>query len=85
MNAARAHLEGQRNAYDALVDEPINAYRDRVATWEQASLIDVPVPTRTRREREVRATATELNDMITKLHTAGEPLLRVLAVLDGGR
>ena len=85
VNAARAHLEGQRNAYDALVDEPINAYRDRVATWEQASLIDVPVPTRTRREREVRATATELNDMITKLHTAGEPLLRVLAVLDGGR
>jgi hypothetical protein len=33
----------------------------------------------------VRDTATELNDMITKLHTAGEPLLRVLAVLDGGR
>ena len=45
VKAARAHLEGQRNAYDALVDGPINAYRERVVTWEQASLVDVPVPT----------------------------------------
>jgi ERCC4-related helicase len=85
VKVARAHLEDERAAYDALVDEPINAYRERVLTWEQASLIDVPVPVRTKREKSVRATATELNDMITKLHTAGEPLLRVLAVLDGGR
>jgi ERCC4-related helicase len=81
VKVARAHLEDERAAYDALVDEPINAYRERVLTWEQASLIDVPVTER----KSVRATATELNDMITKLHTAGEPLLRVLAVLDGGR
>ena len=85
VQVARAHLEYERAAYDAVVDEPINAYRDRVGSWEQASLIDVPVPMRARRERDVRATATELNDMITKLHTAGEPLLRILAVLDGGR
>jgi hypothetical protein len=25
------------------------------------------------------------HDMTAKLHTAGEPLLRILAVLDGGR
>jgi hypothetical protein len=85
VKAARAHLEDQRAAYATVVDEPINAYRERVVTWEQASLVDVPVPMRSRRERDVRATATELNNMITKLHTAGEPLLRILAVLDGGR
>ena len=85
VKAARAHLENQRAAYDKVVDGPINAYRERVVTWEQASLVDVPMPMRSRRERDVRATATELNDMITKLHTAGEPLLRILGVLEGGR
>jgi hypothetical protein len=85
VEAASAYLENERAEYDAVVDEPINAYRDRVGAWEQASLIDVPVPMRARRERDVRATVTELNDMIIKLHTAGEPLLRILAVLDGGR
>lgn len=81
VRVARAHLENERTTYDALVDEPINEYRERVGTWEQASLIDVT----STKERAVRATASDLNDMITKLHTAGEPLLRVLAVLDGGR
>jgi hypothetical protein len=81
VRVARGHLENQRTTYDALVDEPINEYRERVGTWEQASLIDVT----TTKERAVRATASDLNAMITKLHTAGEPLLRVLAVLDGGR
>jgi hypothetical protein len=85
VKAARAHLEDRRETYDALVDGPLNEYAGRLATWQQASLVDVPVPLRTRREREVQTTASELNDMIMALRTAGEPLLRILAVLDGGQ
>jgi hypothetical protein len=85
VKAARAHLEERRETYDALVDGPLNEYAGRLATWQQASLMDVPVPRRARREREVQTTASELNDMITALRTAGEPLLRILAVLDGGQ
>jgi exonuclease VII large subunit len=82
---ARAHLEERRERYDRTVDEPLNEYRQRVAVWQQDSLLDIPAQFRTRREQQVRTTASELNDMITKLHTAGEPLLRILAVLDGAR
>jgi len=85
VQAARAHLEERREHHDREVDEPLNEYRRRVAAWQQDSLLDVPVQFRSRREQSVRTTADELNDMITKLHTAGEPLLRILAVLDGAR
>lgn len=80
--AARAHLEQRRSDYDAQVDEPLNAYRERVKIWQQDSLLDVPAQFRGKREQQVHTTARELDDMITKLHTAGEPLLRILAVLD---
>jgi hypothetical protein len=72
VKAARGHLEQRREEYDARVDEPINAYRKRVAKWEQLSLADFS------------KTASEFSDKIDKFHTAGEPLLRVLAVLDRG-
>jgi hypothetical protein len=85
VQAARAHLEERREDHDREVDEPLNEYRRRVAAWQQDSLLDVPVQFRSRREQAVRTTADELNDMITKLHTAGEPLLRILAALDGAR
>ena len=67
------------------MDEPLNEYRQRVKVWRQDSLLDVPAQFLARRKQQVETTAGELNDMITKLHTAGEPLLRILAVLDGGR
>jgi len=71
VQAARAHLEQQRQAYDERVNQPIDAYRDRLDTWEQeASLFGDTV-----------ATATKLKDMTDSLRTTGEPLLRVLAVL----
>ena len=70
----------------AQVDEPLNEYRERVAAWQQDSLLDVPAPVpHPPRAAGPRRPPSELNDMITKLHTAGEPLLRILAVLDGGR
>lgn len=69
VTAAREHLQRRRDAYDAAVDEPIVAYSERVRKWEQLSLGDVS------------ATAEKLDDMIAQFHTAGEPLLRILAVL----
>jgi hypothetical protein len=85
VKAARAHLEARREDYDRTVDEPLNDYRDRVMMWRQESLLDVPAQFRSRRERQVDETAGRLHAMITELHTAGEPLLRILAVLDGAR
>ena len=85
VKAARAHLETRREDYDRTVDEPLNEYRERVKVWRQDSLLDVPAQFRTRREQQVDETAGRLNKMITELHTAGEPLLRILAVLDGAR
>ena len=85
VEAARAHLEERR--------ERLRPHGGRAAErvpgarhgWQQDSLLDVPAQFRTRREQQVATTAGELDDMITKLHTAGEPLLRILAVLDGAR
>jgi hypothetical protein len=85
VKAARAHLEERREDYDQTVDEPLNEYRERVKVWRQESLLDVPAQFRTRRGQQVDETAGRLNQMITELHTAGEPLLRILAVLDGTR
>jgi ERCC4-related helicase len=82
VTAAREHLEKQRSRYDAQVDGPLDDYRKRLAGWEQLSLDGVPAPLRGRREKSVRDTAGELHRMVDLLHTTGEPLLRILAVLD---
>jgi hypothetical protein len=84
VRAARAHLEAEREDHDRKVDEPLNEYRERVRVWRQDSLLDIPPQFLARRKQQVETTVGELDDMITKLHTAGEPLLRILAVLDGG-
>ena len=80
--AARAHLEAQRAAYDAKVNAPIEEYRARLATWKQLSLdiLQVQAHPQARRD-EVQVTASRLDDLTNSLRTAGEPLLRLLAVL----
>jgi ERCC4-related helicase len=77
VKAARAHLEQQRQAYDAKVDVPINAYQDRLATWEQLSLIDAT----SRKREQIGAAARERFRETESFRTAGEPLLRILGVL----
>jgi hypothetical protein len=77
VKAARAHLEQQRESYDAKVDVPINAYQDRLATWEQLSLIDAT----SRKREQVSVTARERTRETESFRTAGEPLLRILGVL----
>jgi hypothetical protein len=80
--AARTHLEARRAAYDAKVNEPIEKYRARLATWKQLSLdvLLVQAQPQTRRD-EVQVTAGRLDDLTNSLRTAGEPLLRLLAVI----
>jgi ERCC4-related helicase len=85
VRAARARLEARRAEYDDWIDGPLNEYRDRLSEWRQDSLLDVPPSHRARREKDVTTTFNELDEMVRARHTAGEPLLRILAVLDGAR
>ena len=80
VGAARDHLEARRASYDATIDGPIEEYRTRLATWEQLSL-DGLLPAERGKREKVRETAGELGRLTEALRTAGEPLLRVLAVL----
>jgi hypothetical protein len=80
VDAARGHLGARRASYDATIDGPIEEYRARLATWEQLSL-DGLQPAAGGKRQKVRETAGELGRLTEALRTAGEPLLRVLAVL----
>jgi hypothetical protein len=83
VDAARRHLEASRAEYDAKVNAPIEEYRARLTTWEQVSL-DVLMPQARGKRHQVSETAKELDRLTEALRTAGEPLLRVLAVLTPG-
>jgi ERCC4-related helicase len=80
VDAARTHLEARRAEYDAKVNGPIEEYRARLGAWEQLSLDSLVAQQRSKRD-QVSETATELRRRTDALRTAGEPLLRVLAVL----
>lgn len=86
IEVAREYLAKQRAGWDERVEEPLRAHRERLARWEQASLLEdiTPAPQRARRDERVRGTAAEQRDLVDRLETIGEPLLRLLAVLDGG-
>ncbi|KXK60349.1 helicase [Micromonospora rosaria] len=80
--AARQHLAGKRDEFDAANAAPLREHRARLATFQQASLFDTgPAPHRERRRQRVQATVSEQHDLLDRLETDGEPLLRVLAVL----
>ncbi|KWX01083.1 Helicase domain-containing protein [Carbonactinospora thermoautotrophica] len=84
IEAARKHLERERERWDAAVVEPLRVYQERLERWEQLSLSPELAPAhRGRREREVRATVDEQRRLVKNLETSGEPLLRLLAVLEG--
>jgi ERCC4-related helicase len=80
IDAARAHLAASRAEYDERVNAPIEEYRKRLVEWEQLSLDSLLGQHRGRRDR-VRETVGDLTRMTEALRTAGEPLLRILAVL----
>jgi ERCC4-related helicase len=82
--AARTHLEARRVEYDAKINGPIEEYQARLVTWEQDTLFGLAPQYRNKRTEQVKVTAQELTRLTESLRTAGEPLLRILAVLTPG-
>src|SRR5262249_13683320 len=80
--AARAHLVAKRDEWTETNAEPLRRYRDQLRNFEQRSQLDeLPAPLQHKRRDRVQATVAEQNDLLDRLETAGDPLLRVLALL----
>ncbi len=84
VDAARRHLAARRDAWDATTAEPLRVHRARLEHWRQQSLLPetAAASQRASRMRRVDDTMREQNDLVARLETTGEPLLRLLAVLE---
>ncbi|UGY90770.1 SNF2-related protein [Streptomyces gobiensis] len=76
---AREHLVVRRDAWAERIREPLDAYRDRLKEWHQYAL---PTGSPARKERQVESTRRGQARLVDQLETTGDPLIRVLAVLD---
>ncbi|MFI6332471.1 helicase-related protein [Micromonospora chersina] len=82
VDAAREYLEGKRAEWAEANAEPLRKYRQQLTHFQQASLFDeLPAPHREKRRQRVDATVQEQHDLLDRLETDGDALLRVLAVL----
>ncbi|WP_371534989.1 DEAD/DEAH box helicase [Streptomyces sp. NBC_00466] len=73
----RRELDGLRDIADREVDAPLRTYAKQVGDWRQELL---PGFTRSTRDDA----ADRLAGAAARLHTSGEPMIRVLAVLEPG-
>jgi hypothetical protein len=80
VDAAETHLRERRADYDKQVDSYLAPYEDRVQVWEQGALI--AVGNQERRRKQVADTAKRRRDLVRRLRTDGDPMLRVLGVLE---
>ncbi|MGW5778967.1 SNF2-related protein [Streptomyces sp. NPDC003863] len=80
VDAAETHLRERRADYDKQVDSYLAPYEDRVQVWEQGALI--AVGNQQRRIQQVYDTAARRRDLVRRLRTDGDPMLRVLCVLE---
>ncbi|HEU0041099.1 MAG TPA: hypothetical protein VFQ15_01995, partial [Jiangellaceae bacterium] len=81
---AREHLAEKRAEWEAETAEPLQEYREKLTAFagEQASLFDgLPAAIKSQRARHTTTTVKEQNDLVDRLETIPDPLLRVLAVL----
>ncbi|WP_241841626.1 SNF2-related protein [Pseudofrankia sp. BMG5.36] len=91
---ARRHLEAERARWDEQIAEPLDEYLARLDAWVRRSLPSDAerraarqlddrraAAQVTKRERRVRETEARQRELVQRLRTTGEPLLRVLAVL----
>ncbi|MCO8271801.1 DEAD/DEAH box helicase [Actinoplanes sp. TRM 88003] len=69
--SARDYLAGRRAEWEKTNAEPLDAYRAKLADFSKASLFS----------KRVEGTVREQNDLVDRLETVPDPLLRVLAVL----
>jgi ERCC4-related helicase len=77
VEVAREYLEKRRSEYDAKIAEALEEPRERLDRWRQLSL-DVGTS-----QESVTETVERQRRLLASLHCAGEPLLRVLAILEG--
>ncbi|WP_263165068.1 DEAD/DEAH box helicase [Streptomyces sp. SCSIO ZS0520] len=80
VDTAEAYLRERRADYDRRVDGYLAPYEDRVQVWEQGALI--AFGTTERRRQEVYDTAKDRQKLVSRLRTAGDPMVRMLAVLE---
>ncbi len=80
VDAAESHLCERRADYDKEVDSYLAPYEDRVQVWEQGALI--AVGNQERRRKQVSDTAARRRALVRRLRTDGDPMLRVLGVLE---
>ncbi|MCZ7374900.1 helicase-related protein [Micromonospora sp. WMMC250] len=82
VQVARQYLEGKRAEWTEATAEPLRKHREQLRTFQQASLLDeLPGVHREKRRQRVDTTVQEQHDLLDRLETTGDPLLRVLAVL----
>jgi hypothetical protein len=78
VDAARSHLVALEAEYRKQIDGTLAPYRERVAEWRQEALFASARP----KEAELDRTAQRRLKLVNSLETAGEPMLRLLAVLE---
>ncbi|WP_329521375.1 DEAD/DEAH box helicase [Spirillospora sp. NBC_01491] len=84
VQAARRHLDERRDRYDDVVAKPLRDYDGQLELWERASLENITgSPQGGRRRGAVHDTVAEQKRLLQSMETTGEPLLRILAVLEG--
>ncbi len=91
VRAAGEHLAARRDEWAARIAAPLDDHRAHLTRFEQLSLADAGDaagrspergPDRGQRSRgRIRATVQEQRDLVDRLETDGDPMLRVLAVL----
>ncbi|MEU6034711.1 DEAD/DEAH box helicase [Actinomadura sp. NPDC047616] len=80
---ARRWLDRKRDEYAERVTAPLREHRERLRDWEQMTLSGLPDDWRGARKRgAVEGTVAEQQRLLRSLETTGEPLLRILAVLE---
>ncbi|MEU1447531.1 DEAD/DEAH box helicase [Streptomyces mirabilis] len=78
IDAARSHLVTLEAEYRKQIDDTLAPYRERVAEWRQEALFASARP----KEAELDRTAKRRLKLVKSLETKGEPMLRLLAVLE---
>ena len=85
VRAADEHLRLRRQEYEARIEADLAEPQRRVEEWEQLALqgLENRAHSKQDKRQQVRDTAAEQRRLLEKMRTAGEPLLRVLAVVKG--
>jgi hypothetical protein len=84
IHAARRHLDEQRDRHDDEVARPLREYDGQLELWERESLKSLDGTSHGAKKRgQVSGTVTDQKRLLKSLETTGEPLLRILAVLEG--